>query len=153
MGGTNRRRRWQNGLGKYRVPRPLFLYKQISISTCRRVVNHTAHSPKLHISIITSGDHQGHFGVEGDPIDTAVMSIKDKSYASVGVAKHVCLLLVGTSHLVLEGHRCWCRMLLSQARNVPNPDATIQRGTDDEILLRVKLSAHGVMTVSGQGSN
>jgi hypothetical protein len=116
-------------------------------------MDHTAHSPELNVSVITGGNHQRHLWVEGDPVNTTVMAIENESYTSIGITEHVGLLLVGTSHLVLEGHRSRCRMLLSQARDIPNSDATIQRGTDDEIFLRVELGAHGVMAMTGQGSN
>ncbi len=60
------------------------------------------HSPELDETVIASGDDERHCWVEGDPVHTAIVSLENKLDNGVGVAKHIGLVLVRSSDLVLE---------------------------------------------------
>ena len=48
----------------------------------------TTHAPKLDKSIIASGDYKRKVRMEGDPIDSSVMPLKDKFDDSIRVSEH-----------------------------------------------------------------
>ncbi|KAI7242228.1 hypothetical protein KC330_g80 [Hortaea werneckii] len=75
-------------------------------------------------SVVASRDNEGQCGMEGNPVDTPVVSLEHKLYDGIGVAKHVGLRLTaaGDSHLILKGHRGWGGVLLAQAGDVPDAD-------------------------------
>lgn len=87
--------------------------------------------------------------MECDPVDTTVVALKDELDDSICVAKHVGLILIRACHLVFERHCLWGRVLLPQARYIPDTDRLIERGGDDEILFGMELRAHGVVVVAG----
>ena len=78
-----------------------------------------AHTPQLDEPIIASRDDEWQCGMKSNPVHTSIMALENKLNNCVRIAKHVCLLLVGTGHLVLKAHRCWCGVLFPQAGNVP----------------------------------
>ena len=43
-------------------------------------------------------------------------------------------------------------MLLSQSGYIPDTDRLVERGRDDEILLRMELCAHSVVIVAGHST-
>lgn len=112
-----------------------------------------AHAPKLYQSIITSRNNQGHMRMESNPIDTAIMALQDEFDDSISVSKHVSLILVGASDLILEAHGRGGGVLLSEPGNVPDTDSLIEGGGHDEIFFRVELGAHSVMIVSGHSAD
>jgi hypothetical protein len=77
-------------------------------------------------------------GVESAEVDTSVMAFEDKFNNSVGVSKHVCLV-IRASHLLFEGHRSRGRVFLSKSGNIPHTHRLVKRGGHDQILLGVEL--------------
>jgi hypothetical protein len=91
--------------------------------------------------------------VEGDPVDTTVVTLEHKLNHGVSVTEHVGLLLVRARDLILKGHGCRSRVLLAQARNVPDANGLIKRGRDDQVILGMELGAHDVVVVTGHCAN
>ena len=112
-----------------------------------------AHSPELDQAIITGRDDQGQCRVERDPVDATVVALEHKLDNGICVAKHVGLIRVGAGHLIFESHRGGSRVLLAQAGDVPDADRLIEGSRNDEILLGVKLSTHGVVVVASHGAD
>ena len=61
------------------------------------------HSPQLDLSVVGSGHDQGHGGVEGGPVDSAIVALQDVLDHGVRVAKqfgrsHAPSTVVGAAH-------------------------------------------------------
>lgn len=76
-----------------------------------------AHAPQLDKAVVTGGHDQGHSGVEGNPVHTAVVALENELDNGVGIAEHVGLVGIGASNLVLEGHGRGRGVLLAEARD------------------------------------
>ncbi len=75
------------------------------------------HAPQLDEAVVARGDDQRHRRMESNPVDTPVMALEDKLDNGISVSKHVGLVGVLPSHLVLEAHGGRCGVLLAQAGN------------------------------------
>ena len=64
--------------------------------------------------------------MESDPVDATVVTLENELDNSIGISKHVGLVLVGARHLVFEGHGGRGGVLLSEAGDVPNADGLIE---------------------------
>ena len=84
------------------------------------------HPPELDLSIITTGYDERECGVECGPINSSVMALENIFDDRIGVSEQIRLTLIGSSYLLLEGHRCLMRLvLLPQSRDVPDTNGKI----------------------------
>jgi hypothetical protein len=106
------------------------------------------HPPQLHKTVVSRGDDQWQSRMKRNPVHAPIVPLENEFDDRIRVSKHVCLVLVGACHLVFERHGLRRRVLLPQPRDVPNANRLIERGGNDKVLLRVELSAHGVMVMA-----
>lgn len=77
------------------------------------------------------------------------MALQNKLHNSICVSEHVCLIGVGSCHLIFEGNRGWGGVFLSQTRDVPDADRLVERGGGNEVLGGMELGAHNIVVVTG----
>lgn len=76
--------------------------------------------------------------MESAEVDTSVVAFENKFNNSVGVSKHVCLI-IRASHLLFEGHRSRGRVFLAKSGNVPYTHRLVEGSGHDQVLLGVEL--------------
>ena len=76
-----------------------------------------------------------------DSLYSSVVSLEHVLDDRVGRSEQVRLTRARSLHLLLHRHRLMGCVLLSKTRDVPHSDREIHRRRDDEVLLRVELSA------------
>lgn len=91
--------------------------------------------------------------MEGNPIDTSVVSLENKFYHRISIPKHIRLVRIGAGHLVLECHGSRSRVLLSEAGDIPDSNGLIEGCGHNQVFLRVELRTHSVMIMPGHGAN
>lgn len=90
-----------------------------------------AKTPELHETVVAGGYDMGSGGVEGDPVDATIVTLEHKLDDRVSVTKHVRLLRVGSSDLVLKGHGGGRGVFLPQTGDIPNTNGLVEGGGHD----------------------
>ena len=109
----------------------------------RATTARTIHAPELDLAVVGGRDDEGHGGVEGHPVDAAVVALEHVLDAGVGGAKEV-----GRRLPVLARQRVRRRSLLAQARDVPHAHGVVKGGRHNKVVLGVELGAHDLRGVS-----
>jgi hypothetical protein len=108
------------------------------------------HAPDLDLAIVGAGDDEREGRVEGGPVDTTVVALKDILDNSVAASEEVGVDLLREAEDVVGGGG---GRLATDATDVPDADGLVEGGRDNEVVRGVEGGGHDVVVVPSEDAN
>lgn len=111
-------------------------------------------TPQFDKSIIGSRDNQWRGGMKRDPVDTAIMTLKNVLYNDIRLPEQISLSSGdGCWSNTIRGSHSWHCVLLAESRDVPDTDSLVKTCTGYQIFGWVELSTHHIVIMSSENCN